>query len=141
MCAVVFDEITIKECVSYNKERDEIEGLEDFGLNGKTKYVANHAIVFMVRGLKANWKQPVGYFLSSGPVEGQMLHSLLQECIEKVEEVGLNVKAVIADQGSNNRECFKLLKVTEEQPFFFHKEKKSTSYMILHTSSRTSATT
>ena len=47
LCSVVFDEMVIKEAVEYNRERDEVEGLEDFGLSGgRTKLVANHATVF-----------------------------------------------------------------------------------------------
>ena len=34
---------------------------------------ANHAVVFMVRGLTFNWKQPVGYYLSSEPIKSEML--------------------------------------------------------------------
>ena len=63
VCAVVLDEMTIKEGVSYNPSRDEVEGCEDFGYLGKTAFIANRAIVFLVRGLHNKWKQPVGYFL------------------------------------------------------------------------------
>ena len=31
LCSVIFDEMTIKENVSYNKTNDNVEGLEDFG--------------------------------------------------------------------------------------------------------------
>lgn len=125
LCSVVFDEMVIKEAVEYNRERDEVEGLEDFGLSGgRTKLVANHATVFLVRGLMANWKQPLGYFLSSGPMDGKLLHSLLLDCIDRVEEVGLRVKVVVADQGSNNRKAFRLAGVSEMHPFFAHRGEK-----------------
>lgn len=85
LCCIAFDEMSIKENVSYNQERDYIEGLEDFGNYGRTKYVANHATVFMIRGLTFNWKQAVGYFLS-GPMNATLLHTLLLECIDKLQE-------------------------------------------------------
>lgn len=69
ICALIFDEIQLKEEVVYNKERDEVEGLEDFGKGQKTVNVANHATVFVVRGLVTKWKQPIGYFLSCGPIK------------------------------------------------------------------------
>ena len=50
VCAVVLDEMTIKEGLSYNPRRDEVEGNEDFGYFGRTAFIANHAIVFLVRG-------------------------------------------------------------------------------------------
>ncbi|KAK7465210.1 hypothetical protein BaRGS_00037614, partial [Batillaria attramentaria] len=125
LCAVVMDEMTIKEQVSYNRERDEIEGLEDFGGGGRTEHVANHATVFLVRGLISHWKQPIGYFLSSGPIDSKRLHSLLLECIDKVQAAGMEVKVVIADQGTNNRKMFeKFCGITDDDPFFFHHERK-----------------
>ena len=45
--------------------------------------------------------------------------------LDKLEQAGFSVKAVIADQGSNNRRALHtLLTVTEEQPFFIHGQKK-----------------
>ena len=71
--------MSIKESVTYNVEKDKIEGFENFGLLGKTKFVANHAIVFMVRSLVSKWKQPLGYFLSSGPMTGSTSSRLLSQ--------------------------------------------------------------
>ena len=51
LCALIFDEMSIKEQVCHDKERDEVEGLEDFGRQGRTNHVANHATAFVVRGL------------------------------------------------------------------------------------------
>ena len=58
----VMDEMVIKGTVMYNTEKEEIEGVEDFGHIGRTQYIANHAIVFVVRGLLSKWKQPVAYY-------------------------------------------------------------------------------
>ena len=100
---LVFDEVCIKEGLLYNVGRDIIEGFEDFGHIGQTRYIANHAIVFMIRGLASKWKQPIGYFLSSGPIRAKTLQSLTRSCISKVTETGLNVVALVCEQGSNNR--------------------------------------
>ena len=124
LCAVVMDEMAIKEALLYNAEMDAIEGFEDFGRLGEIKFVANHALVFMVRGLTSKWKQPVGYFLSSGPMTGATMKELLCECIQKVTEVGLNVKVLIGDQGSNNRNLFeKVLGASPKKPYFTASEK------------------
>ena len=125
LCMIAMDEISIKESLIYNVEKDEIEGYEDFGSLGRTKYVANHAIAFLVRGLTTKWKQPVGYFLSSGPISGETLKNVLFECIEKLVNIGLSVKLVVCDQGSNNRRLFEtLLGATIEKPYFMATEKK-----------------
>ena len=60
--ALVFDEMSIKQGLMYNSGSDSIEGFEDFGEFGTTRYIANHAVAFMVRGLASKWKQPIGYF-------------------------------------------------------------------------------
>ena len=120
VCALIFDEMAIKESVSYNAEKDQVEGFEDFGSFGRTKYVANHATVFMARGLSEKWKQPVGYYLSSGPMSSLMLKDLILLCINKLIALGLIVKLLICDQGSNNLSALQThLRVTLESPFFF----------------------
>lgn len=81
LCCIVFDEMSLKEGVSYNSERDEVEGLEDFGYIGRSSFVDNHALVFMLRGLTSKWKQPIGYFLSNSTVSSGMLKSLMEQCI------------------------------------------------------------
>ena len=118
-CVLVFDEMSLKAGISYNSSNDCVEGFEDFGDLGGSRYIANHALAFLVRGLKNKWKQPVGYFLSSGPVSASMLRSLTRNCIEKLQSIGLNVKAIVCDQGSNNRSFVeKAEKVSPDSPFF-----------------------
>ena len=88
----------------YTYQLDTIEGFENFGDMGRSKYMATHALSFMVRGLSSKWKQPVGYFLSSGPVTGNMLQSLTRQCIGKLTKIYLSVNVLIWVKGSNNRQ-------------------------------------
>ena len=122
--ALVFDEMSIKQGLVYNTGKDIVEGFEDFGQLGQTRYIANHAIAFMVRGLASKWKQPVGYFLSSGPIKATILQSLTKMCISKLEATGLNVVALICDQGSNNRSFLQHMEhVSATQPYIRHNDK------------------
>ena len=84
MLPLVFDEMSIKQSLVYNEGTDSVEGFEDFGNLGQTRYIANHATAFMVRGLASKWKQPVGYFLSSGPIKAKILQSLTRQCIKLI---------------------------------------------------------
>ena len=86
-CNVVlaFDEMSIKEGLVYNPRSNIIEGFEDYGGIGQTRYIANHSIAFMVRGLASKWKQPIGNFLSSGQRKPTILDSLVKECLGKLE--------------------------------------------------------
>lgn len=45
-CVVVFDEMSIKECLQYDVSKARVLGLEDLGPCGRTKHVANQAGVF-----------------------------------------------------------------------------------------------
>lgn len=125
LCTIVFDEMTLKKFLEYHSLRDELEGLEDFGTFSKTDEVCDHALVFMVRGITTHWKEPVGYFLSAGPTDHDMLARLLVQCIEQLTAVGLKVKCITSDQGTPNQSLYKRnLKVTNHEPFFMHKGEK-----------------
>ena len=54
--ALVFDEMSLKPTLVYNHGLDKIEGFEDFGEWGSSHFLADHALVFMVRGLLSKWK-------------------------------------------------------------------------------------
>ena len=123
-CAVVFDEMSLKCGLTYNVHTDSIEGFENLGNLGTSKYIANHSLAFMVRGLASKWKQPIGYFLTSGTVSPNALKSLLLSAVHRLTSVGLNVISVICDQGANNRSMIKSLDVTPEKPFFLNEGSK-----------------
>ena len=58
------------------------------------------------------------FFLSAGPVTGKTLQSLTCTCIDKLTKIGLSVKVLICDQGSNNRQFLESFeKVTCDRPF------------------------
>lgn len=119
-CVLIFDEMSLKSGLVYNSGTDKIEGFEDFGVLGQSKFIANHATVFMVRGLRSKWKQPLGYVLTSGPVPANMLKDLVFECVRKATNIGLNIRLVVCDQGSNNRSFLeKKMGVTRIKPYFY----------------------
>ena len=124
LCSIVFDEMAIKENIRYNAASDRVEGFESLYQGQSSKYIANHACVFMVRGIIENWKQAFGFFFSSGPMPAEKLKILLTDAINALNETGLNVKIVICDQGSNNRSMLQKLGVTVTSPFFHVNSKK-----------------
>ena len=122
--ALVFDEMSLKTSLVYNSGLDKIEGFEDFG-ESNSPFIADHALVFMVRGLLSKWKQPLAYFLTAGTVTADKLQQLTRNCIDRIEQIGLHTKVLICDQGSNNR-CFlqKHEKVSIYRPYILYKEHK-----------------
>ena len=113
LVSLVMDEMSIKQGLAYDASRDCVEGFTE------SKELANHALVFIIRGIVHQWKQPFGYFLSWGPVGGMRLKELLLEAITKLSQLGFQVCVVVADQGSNNQSLFQShLKVTVNKPYF-----------------------
>ena len=109
LVCIAMDEMSIKEGLSYDGKRALVE----------ESTLANHVRVFLVKGLIHRWKQPFGYFYSSGPISGSRLKVLLFEAIQCLQAIGLTVIVVVSDQGSNNVNLYQTqLQVTVERPFF-----------------------
>ncbi|KAG7172197.1 Transposable element P transposase-like 2, partial [Homarus americanus] len=116
---VSFDEMLLSERLKYGTNEDMIIGFQDLGpLIGRTNAVATHALVVMVRCLFDTWKQPIGYFLSSSSVEGNILKHIIEEGVKNLLQIGFDVRAIVADQNSNNCSAFAALGVKENEPFF-----------------------
>ena len=118
LVTLALDEMAIKEAVNYDAATDMVEG---FSVElERSNMLANHANVFMLRGLIEKWKQPIGYYLSSGPMSGDVMVKLLRQCITKLLAVNIRPVAVVLDLGSNNRNMYyKHLHVMVDKPYFF----------------------
>ena len=118
MCCLMFDEMSIGEHLHFNQKSDCTEGFEDFGGHGRTSRIANHALVFMLRGLRKRWKQPVTYYLTRGSTKGEMIVNFLLKVLDACHNAGLVVVATVCDMGASNVKALKLLGVPEKTPFF-----------------------
>lgn len=79
-------------------DKDEIVGFVKCRNYHKTNALADHAMVFMVRGLHRKWKQPVSYqFTQHGMKVANIVHNIKQ-IITILQKIGLNVVATISDQ-------------------------------------------
>lgn len=56
-CILTFDEMSIKESLSYNAALDSVDGFESIERKDGNPQLATQALVFMLRGLTTNWKQ------------------------------------------------------------------------------------
>ncbi|KAF0755385.1 Uncharacterized protein FWK35_00009537 [Aphis craccivora] len=59
-CSILFDEVCLSSGLQYTPGVDEIDGFVDIG-SFKSQELADHALVFMIRGIKKKFKQPVAY--------------------------------------------------------------------------------
>ena len=75
VCCLMFDEMSIRDNLHFNQKLDCIEGFEDCGKHGRTHHRANHALVFMLRGIRKKWKKLVAFYLIHGSTNGLLLLS------------------------------------------------------------------
>jgi len=94
-CCLIFDEMSIRENVRFNQQFNCIEGSEDLGSQGRTCNIANHALLFMVRGLHRKCKQSVAYYLSRGCTKAERLVQFLKEVLHASQNIGLHVVATV----------------------------------------------
>jgi hypothetical protein len=116
-CCLLFDEMSIKENVRFNQKLDCIEGFEDYETE-RTHIIANHALLFMVRGLHRKWKQPVAFYFIRGSTKANLLVRFLKEVLGACQNAGLHVVATVCDMGANNIKALQLLCATRRKPFF-----------------------
>lgn len=100
VCVLCLDEMSIKANLYYNISQDKIVGFEDNGEN-KTLKPASSATVFMVRGLKANWKQAIAYLFSQTNYSAQDMLFLINKIVKWLSFICLDVVCLITDMGSN----------------------------------------
>lgn len=108
VCILMWDEVSIQPKISYDIRKDIICGFEDWG-NYRTNKVADHALVFMLRGLNSGWKMPISYSFCSKQTNTAQLMRCIKEHVRKINNTGFNIIATVCDQGSSNVAAIKEL--------------------------------
>lgn len=65
ICVLMWDEVSLKLHTQFCPQKNNVIGVEDWGSKRTTKY-ADHALVFMLRGIETGWKVPLSYNFCSG---------------------------------------------------------------------------
>jgi len=120
-CTLCADEMALKTHLFYSLRKDEIIGFHQTN-STKTYNPAKFAFVLMICGINVEWKQPIAYFFVSGSCTGNDLHNIIMSTIAKLQNISLDVKAFITDQGSNFLNFSK--KVSPSRPYFYVNEQK-----------------
>ncbi len=123
-CVLLFDEITIKSDLTYNRVRDVIDGFVDFGEGHREMTLGNKCCFFMIKELSSHWKYVFSYYISKNGLSTKKLEEILNKNIAALKSIDLNVKALVCDQGPANSSLFNLLKISEETPFYMHENSK-----------------
>lgn len=116
-CVLCADEMSLKTHLFYKVDKDKIVGFHETTKCKKYEPV-KYALVLMLRGINHNWKQPIAYFLISNSCSGNDLKDIIFSIITRLQNIKLNIKAFITDQGSNFSQFAKNLYVSPDKPYF-----------------------
>ncbi|CAG4948422.1 unnamed protein product [Colias eurytheme] len=108
LCTLIFDEMALSPHFEYNQKKDKISGYVNY--NGKaTQKIADHVLVFMIRGVLKNYKQPISYSFCSGSTPKVILAKQIKKNIKKLHSIGFTVLATVCDQGTSNMSAINYL--------------------------------
>lgn len=84
---VGWDEMSLLSHLDYNTVKEYIDGFVDYGHRRELKF-GTHALVFMVRGIVKEFKQPVAYFITEN-ISSIELSELIRLVIEAILDTGI----------------------------------------------------
>ncbi|XP_025158155.1 uncharacterized protein LOC112589372 [Harpegnathos saltator] len=71
--------------------------------------MADHVLVFMLRGLYMGWKMPISYNFCCKQTNTAQLVRCIKERVSKINDLGFHIVATVCDQGSSNMAAIKEL--------------------------------
>lgn len=83
---IAWDEMSLQTHLDFNSVKDYIDGFVDYGDRREMKF-GTHALVFMVRGITKEFKQPVAYFITEN-INSTELSELIRLVIEAILDTG-----------------------------------------------------
>ena len=101
LTVVLWDEVSLAPQLHYDHTTDKIIGCEDWELN-RTGNIADHALVFMIKGIISNWKLPVAYYFSKCQTSTHQLMHCIKSVVKAIEETGLIILCMVCDQNTTN---------------------------------------
>lgn len=117
--AVCFDEVKVKEGIVYNKHDCRIVGFVDIGdannaisefersIDGSPPPLAQHMLVFMVRGIFFRLNFPYAQF-PTRDLSADALFPIVWQVVRSLEVAGFKVISLTGDKASVNRKFFQM---------------------------------
>lgn len=120
VCILMWDEVSIQSNIMYDIRRDIIYGYDDWG-NNRTSKIADHVLVFMLRGLNTGWKMPISYNFCAKLTNTAQLTRCIKEHVQKISKAGFLIVATVCDQGTSNTAAIKKLLLQTDMKRNFEK--------------------
>jgi len=103
--SLIFDEMSLSKGFHYEAHKQIVNGYKNLGESGRTANAADHALVFMIRGIRKSWKQVIAYYFTTDQIFCNNLKFLLKYIMEQLQDIGIKIKATVCDQGSTQRKA------------------------------------
>jgi hypothetical protein len=100
-CILLFDEVSLEPHIDVNRKTHGFDAFVHTGLQ-QSNIIADHALVFMIRGLSGKWKKPLMFTFCRGTTPAANLMAHIRNVIHHCEEAGLRIVASVSDQGATN---------------------------------------
>lgn len=115
---LMFDGMSLRSSLKYDSQTDRVHGFVDMrGFTPPSTSVAKSAVQFLVRGLCTRWKHPLGYFFIGNSVPACVLQKMIKDAINILQSMDFHVVAVVCDQESGHRVCYRDMGVTSQKPW------------------------
>lgn len=96
--------------LTYDRTNDIIFGFEN-SEDSTMAYFSDHVLVFMLRGIKKKWKQPIAYYFCNGTTKTDHLVMYIKQVPNFILlTTGLQIIATVCDQGATNVAAIRRLK-------------------------------
>ncbi|KAH1021550.1 hypothetical protein HUJ04_011049 [Dendroctonus ponderosae] len=120
-CGLMFDEIALQLGLQYNYKLDCVDGFVDLGGSDRRAKFADHALVFLIKGIRKKWRQPICFTFCEGTTKTAALVNLIKYVVRSVCETGLTIVATVSDQGATNASAIRSL-INHTQSYCIRKE-------------------
>ncbi len=101
-CVLMFDEVYLQPNLNINLRTKSIDGLVNTG-HSCIFDIADHALVFMLRGINQSWKQPVAFYFVKGATKTFDLKNIVESVIRAIHNnTDFCILATVSDKGAPN---------------------------------------
>lgn len=110
VCLLMWDEMLLQPHVDYDAKKRHILGFEDFGSKRRARF-ADHALIFMVRGIQTGWKFPLAYYFYDGAIKSDQLVEWIKDIAKIIIDSGLNLVAFVCNDEKRNLTAINKMKL------------------------------
>lgn len=109
ICSLIFAEMSLKASLTYMSKYGIIIGLENFGGDSGRGRLADNVLMFMLRGVRCKWTQPIAFYFCESTVKTSQLVHCIKEVLQAVFETDLKVQVTVCHHGKTNVAAINLL--------------------------------